>query len=191
MRLKVSLSFCCMKCFYSFATITIRELLSVFSKFREISFSRNGSEHSLFRKNNLYVIIFLISKFCANLIIVSAKKAAVHICSCLVQIFAKICKNLLSSKYFHKNGHDAGEVCLFVINLRKSQHMLKFTKIVVIFEYFRKQFSQNAKMIFAKIQKRKFSLPPILLPYLLIQNTMWCDKGEGWGSTDQYLSYRH
>ncbi len=75
------------------------------------------------------------SKFCM---------VAAHICSCLVHFYAKTCQNLMSSKYFLKNGP-------FVHIL--PTHLLMSTKIGLIFEYLSQQFSSKCENDFRENAK--------------------------------------
>jgi hypothetical protein len=120
-----------------FATITI---LRNFVYFGEISLSRNASEHSQFHKNNLqYMQIFSnLKNFC---------KYNYNLCRnskfCMLQ--RTYCM-LLPCTYFRENlsksyiikifsqkwpfySHLADDVCLFVINLWKSQYLYVHRKL--------------------------------------------------------------
>jgi hypothetical protein len=69
----------------------------------------------------------------------------------------------ISSKYFHKNSpffHIFDKFCFFVINLRKSQQLLTFAEIFVIFSHiFARNSCDNAKIICQMLPLEQPSLP--------------------------------
>ncbi len=122
-------------------------------------------------------------------------KTASRVCSRLKQIFAnifgktnvfvKICQNLMSSKYFHKNEHFVSHVadrfCLFVISFRKKQHLREFSFFPYIFAG---RYCENVKIMSTRKFEENFSI------YSNARSTRaWSQKGVGAATTVKIVKF--